>query len=119
MKNQNLFIRFLYSLQGIKHAWGTEKSFRSQAIITLLLIPTIAYLKATPEWWAIFILIIGATLAAELFNTALEYICDLLHPDYHPQIGKAKDCAAAAVLVLSIASLFIFLAFLLGKFGLI
>lgn len=117
MKNQNILKRFLFSLQGFKSAWGTEKSFRAQVVITFLIIPTIAFLKATPQWWAIFILIIGANLAAELFNTALEYVCDLLHPDYHPQIGRAKDCAAAAVLILSLASIFIFIAFLIEKLG--
>ncbi|MGZ3787549.1 MAG: diacylglycerol kinase [Bacteriovorax sp.] len=117
MKNQNLYRRFLFSLQGLKSAWGTEKSFRAQVVITCLMIPTIAYLKASLFWWAIFIMIIAATLAAELFNTALEYICDLLHPHYHPQIGRAKDCAAAAVLVLSLASIFLFFVFLWEKFN--
>lgn len=117
MKNQNLFFRILYSLRGLKSAWGTEKSFRTQVVIACLIIPTIAFLKATPIWWAIFILIIGATLAAELFNTALEYLCDLVNPDFHPEIGRAKDCAAAAVLVLSVASILIFIFFLSEKLG--
>ena len=67
--------------------------------MAVIIIPTITYLKASPAWWGIFLLIIGATLAAELFNTSLEYLCDRLHPDYDPQIGKVKDCAAAAVLI--------------------
>jgi diacylglycerol kinase (ATP) len=63
--------------------------------------------------------IIGATLAAELFNTALEYLCDLLHPNFHPQIAMAKDCAAAAVLVLSLTSLLVFVAFVYERAELI
>lgn len=115
MKNQNLYQRFLYSVQGLKSAWGTEKSFRSQVIMAIIIIPTITYMKASPEWWGIFLLIIGATLSAELFNTAIEYLCDHVHPDHHPQIGKVKDCAAAAVLLLSLTSVLIFLAFLIEK----
>lgn len=117
MKNQNLYRRFIYSLQGLKSAWITEVSFRSQLIMTFLVICTVIYLKATALWWAIFILIIGATLAAELFNTALEYLADLVHPEFHPQIGKVKDCAAASVLVLSVASILIFIAYLFDKFS--
>lgn len=117
MKNQNLYRRFLYSLNGIKSAWNSEASFRSQLVMTVMVICTVAYLKATPTWWAIFILIIGATLAAELFNTSLEYLSDLIHPEFHPLIGKVKDCAAASVLVLSLASIFIFIAYLLDKFS--
>ena len=38
-------------------------------------------------------------LVAELVNTAIENVCDALHPSRHPLIGAAKDCASAAVLV--------------------
>ena len=37
-------------------------------------------------------------LAAEAINTAIEFIVDLVSPDYHPLAGQAKDVAAAAVL---------------------
>ena len=49
----------------------------------------------------------GAVLAAELLNTALEHLADRLHPEQHPVIRTAKDCAAAAVLLASISALLI------------
>jgi undecaprenol kinase len=116
MKNQNLYRRIIFALQGLKSAWLSEKSFRAQILMTLIVLVSLLFLKATPIWWAIIILVIGATLASELINTALEFMIDLLHPDYHPQIGKAKDCAAAAVLVLSVSSILIYLCFLYTKF---
>lgn len=117
MKNQNFFRRLVFALYGLKSAWQSEKSFRSQIIITSLTIISLVVLKATAQWWAIFILVIGATLAAELINTSLEFMIDLLHPDYHQQIGKAKDCAAAAVLVLSCSAILIYMAFIIEKFS--
>jgi diacylglycerol kinase (ATP) len=54
-----------------------------------------------------------AVLAAELFNTALEQLADRLHPEQHPQIRIAKDCAAAAVLVVSIGAIVVAAALLL------
>ena len=117
MKNQNIIKRFVFALQGLKSAWLSERSFRAQVMITSLVIASLLFLKATLLWWAIIILVIGATLAAELLNTALEYMLDLLHPNFHSQIGRAKDCAAAAVLVLSCASILIFIAFLCDKFS--
>lgn len=54
--------------------------------------------------WAAVLLCFGAVMAAELFNTALENLCDAVHPDRHPKIGAAKDAAAGAVLVLAVAS---------------
>jgi diacylglycerol kinase len=40
-------------------------------------------------------------------NTALEHLTDRLHPEQHPAIRAAKDCAAAAVLLASISALLI------------
>ena len=56
---------------------------------------------------------------AECFNTALEQAVDLASPDIHPLARRAKDAAAAAVLVAAIFSLIvgliIFLPSLLNK----
>ncbi len=117
MKNQNFNKRLAFALKGVKWAWSSERSFRSQVAITVLVICSLLYFKATLTWWAIFILVIGATLAAELLNTALEHLIDLLHPNYHPSIGKAKDCAAAGVLVLSTSAILIYIFFLVDKFS--
>lgn len=116
MKNQKFYRRLLFSLQGFKSAWMSENSFRTQVIITFIVLIALVFLKPSAIWSAIFALIIGATLAAELLNTAIEYMIDVLHPEIHPQIGKAKDCAAAAVLVLSLSSILIFILFLYQKF---
>lgn len=117
MKNQNFYKRFIFALQGLKSAWLSERSFRTQVAIALVVIPTIFFLGASPMWWAIMILVIGANLAAELMNTALEYMLDLLHPNFNSQIGRAKDCAAAAVLALSCSAIIIFFIFLYEKFS--
>lgn len=49
------------------------------------------------EWIAV-LLCMAIVWSAEAFNTALEYLTDLVSPEYHPLAGKAKDMAAAAVL---------------------
>jgi diacylglycerol kinase (ATP) len=61
--------------------------------------------RPEPEWWAIVIIACAAVISAELFNTAIEHLADHLHPDVHPSIRIVKDCAAAAVLITSLASL--------------
>lgn len=116
MKNQNFLRRLNHSFHGLKSAWDSERSFRTQVVITVLVLIALFILKPSIVWASIFCLVIGSTLAAELFNTALEAVIDVLHPEIHPQIGKAKDCAAAAVLVLSISSAIIFFIFLYQKF---
>ena len=47
---------------------------------------------------------------AELFNSALEDICDLVSPDYHPLVTQAKDKGSAAVLLAIVANVLILLA---------
>ena len=41
-------------------------------------------------------------LDREAINTAIERMADVAHPDEHPEVGKLKDLAAAAVLLASI-----------------
>jgi diacylglycerol kinase (ATP) len=45
------------------------------------------------------VLCFAVVIAAELFNTALEVLIDYAWPEHHPMIGRAKDVAAAAVLM--------------------
>ena len=44
---------------------------------------------------------------AEAVNTALETLCDTLHPDRAEGIGRTKDLAAGAVLVAALAAVLI------------
>ena len=45
------------------------------------------------------VLCFAVVIAAELFNTTLEVLIDYAWPEHHPMIGRAKDVAAAAVMV--------------------
>ncbi len=52
--------------------------------------------------WAIILLCCGVVIAAELLNTAVETIVDLVSPEYHPLAGRAKDISAGAVWALCV-----------------
>ena len=116
MKNKPFFQRLRFALNGIKSAWNTESSFRTQIFLGVGMLIFMSFLRPAPVWWALIILTMAGVLAGELINTALEHIVDRLHPKQHPLIAKAKDCAAGAVLVLSLASLGIFILLLWGYF---
>lgn len=62
------------------------------------------YLDFAMWKWIVFILCTGMVLAAEALNTAIEYVVDLVSPEYNELAGKAKDVAAASVLFASLAS---------------
>jgi len=104
MKNRPFAERFGFAVAGIAHALRSERSFRTQAAVAAAVIAGMLWLRPAPHWWAIVGVTIAAVLAAELFNTALEHLVDHLHPEQHPSIRIVKDCAAAAVLLVSIGA---------------
>ncbi|MEL6668204.1 MAG: diacylglycerol kinase family protein, partial [Bacteroidota bacterium] len=71
-----------------------------------LMILFLGILLSFERWeWVAVLICIGLVWTAEALNTALEYLTDLVSPEYHPLAGKAKDMAAAAVLCAALASL--------------
>lgn len=119
MKNKRWLDRFGFAWAGIIGAWRNERSFRTQTAFAFALPVVLFLLHVTAVWWAICLTLAFLVLAAELFNTALEAISDVLRPDNHPVIKIAKDSAAGAVLLLSICSLIVGLIAVLVKGGLI
>lgn len=53
---------------------------------------------------ALLIILTALIMAAEIINTCIEELCNLISDRYEPLIRVAKDTAAGAVLVLSIAA---------------
>ena len=80
-----------------------------------------AYFGLSRLEWAVVALCVVVVFGLEAVNTALEYLTDLVSPQRHPLAGKAKDVAAAAVLIAAIgaitAGLLIFLPKILERFG--
>jgi len=105
MKNSPLHERFGFAWAGIVSAWRREPSFRLQLAAFAALVLALIALRPAAIWWALCLAMALLVLAAELFNTALESLIDHLHPEMHPAIKTAKDCAAAAVLLVSLAAL--------------
>lgn len=50
--------------------------------------------------WIITLMVTGIALMAELFNTAIEKLADRITKDQDPLIGRAKDIASGAVLII-------------------
>jgi len=57
--------------------------------------------------WSLLILVIGLVFLSELINSSLEAISDVVKPEWNEKILRAKDYAAAAVLVTAVISVFI------------
>lgn len=96
---------FGYAWEGLKHAFLTQNNFRLHSLSAVLaLFMGFLFRISEPEWLAVLICI-ALVSAAELFNTALEKLCDMVHTGHHPVIKAVKDLSAAAVLISALASL--------------
>lgn len=96
---------FRFAFKGLADVFRTQANMRIHAAAAAAAVGLGLFFKITSVEWCMVALVIGIVLVAEVFNTALEYLTDLTSPDIHPLAGKAKDAAAAAVLIAAAASL--------------
>lgn len=93
---------FGYSIDGLVYAYKYEQSMLIHMIATIgVIIANIAF-KIEPFEWLVTLLAIGMVLAAELINTAIEAVVDLVTLEIHPLAKIAKDCGSAATFVLAL-----------------
>lgn len=96
-----------HALEGCWRLLRTERNARVHAVFTLAVIAICAWLRLPPRDWAVIVLTIALVWAAEAFNTALEALTDLVHPEQHELAKIAKDVSAAGVLITAGASVIV------------
>lgn len=89
----------IHGIRGLRLAWGEEASFRIEMFWGTLAVALSWFFGISAVEWLLVAAMIGFIFAAEIFNTALEEICDMVTLEHDPHIGKIKDLSAAAVLV--------------------
>lgn len=104
MKNRPFRQRLGFAVEGLREAWRLERSLRTQSLMAALAIVVTIVLRPGLLWAGLVALSITVVLALELINASIEYMIDHLHPEIAPQIKRAKDVAAAAVLIASLGS---------------
>ena len=121
MPGQSRWQSFRCALRGLAHVARTEVNAAIELVAVALVITAGVLLQLPARDWAVVALAIGGVLAAEMFNTAIESIVDLLSPEHHRLAGIAKDCGAGGVLIAVIAAaaagLSIFVPALCTRFG--
>lgn len=100
-RRHGLSAAFGYAFAGLAAAWKTQRNVRIQIVLAAIVVAAGFLVRLAPLAWAAIALATTFVLAAELINTALEAVVDLASPEYHPLAKRAKDVAAAAVLVAS------------------
>lgn len=112
---------FLFAFQGFRIAIKTERNIKVMLAGGLFAIVAGIAIGIDMLSWAIVILCCGLVIAAELVNTAIETVVDLVSPEYHPLAGRAKDISAGAVwllcLAVAIVGIIVYARALLMRFG--
>jgi diacylglycerol kinase len=112
---------FGYAFAGLAYCFRTQRNFRIHIAIGLIV--TLAGIALGLSWveWAVVSILIVVVLAAEMVNTMVEALVDLVTEQYHPLAKVAKDVAAGIVLLSATGStvvgLLIFLPKIVGLFG--
>ena len=95
---------FQFAFKGLKDLVISQPNARIHLIAIVIVTTVGLYIGLARSEWLLIILLFGLVLGTEALNTSLEYLTDLVSPDYHPLAGKAKDAAAAAVLLISLTA---------------
>jgi diacylglycerol kinase len=95
---------FLFAFRGICKAFATERNMRIHAVIALLVIVCGFIFNISRMEWMLCLLCFGLVFGAEMINSAVERVVDLVSPEKHELAKNAKDMSAGAVLVCAIFS---------------
>jgi diacylglycerol kinase len=90
---------FGYAFNGIRLLFSSQANARIHLAVALAVVIAGFLCRISPAEWLTIILCISAVVGMEAMNTAVEWLTDLVSPEYHPLAGKVKDVAAAAVLL--------------------
>lgn len=96
---------FTYAFQGWKVLIQHEHNARIHLAAAILAIITGFLFKISSWEWIIIVIAICLVFAAEAFNSAIEYLCNFVSPQYHELIKKIKDLSALAVLFIAAGAL--------------
>jgi diacylglycerol kinase len=107
LKSPNLIASFRNAFSGLWYALRTQRNARIHLIFTLVVPAVGLWLGLSLEQWCLIILSIGMVWMAELSNTVLENVVDLLSPEYNVLARTAKDVKAGVVVVASLAAVLI------------
>ena len=112
---------FGYAFAGLAYCFRSQRNFRIHLAIALVASLVGIFLGLAWVEWAVLAAMVTLVLCAEMVNTMIEALVDLVTAEYHPLAKVAKDVAAGIVLVTAIGAvavgLAIFLPKLLGAVG--
>ncbi len=94
-------------MDGIRQVLKTQQNARIHALVTLVVFFVGLLLGLSRLEWALLVLVVGFVWAAEILNTAVEDLVDLVSSENTPAAKRIKDISAGAVLVSAVVSILV------------
>lgn len=104
---KKFLLGFVFAFQGLSVLIKSERNFRFHLFAFLCVSIAGFYFQIEKTEWLAILIISSIILTAEAINSAIEKLCNHLHPEIHPSIKSVKDIAAAAVLLSAISAIVI------------
>ena len=95
------------AINGIFLMLKSERNFQIEIFGLLVNLFLLVYLKVNAFDAALILGISFAVLSAEILNTCVEKICDIIQPEFDKRIGFIKDVSAGAVILTAILSMMV------------
>lgn len=108
-KKRNIVHATINAIDGFKELI-LQKAARRELVLAAIAIGFFCY---RPNVYTVLVAVLSLVLlAVEALNTAIEKICDLITLEEHSEIKKIKDLGAAAVMIIVLAIVLIFIRYL-------
>lgn len=114
-KLKKIINSFKYAICGIKTSLKSERNMKIHVTTMILVIIMGIILKISKFEWLICIILFSIVIGAELFNTSIEIVVDMITKEKNEMAKKAKDISAGGVLVIAIGSAIIGLIIFIPK----
>ena len=95
---------FRFAFRGVGVLFREEHNAWVHLFATILVIAAGFIFQISQIEWALVAFAIGLVFAAEILNSALERLCDIVQPEQDKRIGDIKDLCAAGVLLCALAA---------------
>lgn len=95
---------FRYAISGLVESMKREAHMKIHVAAAMLTLAAGYLFSITAVEWMLVSICMALVMMAELFNTAIEKICDLVEPNQHPAVKYIKDISSAAVLLVCLAA---------------
>ncbi|MDB5191827.1 MAG: diacylglycerol kinase [Segetibacter sp.] len=103
----NFIKSFGFAFTGLFTFFRYERNGKIQLLAAVIATIAGGLFKISLHEWMWMCACIVTVLSFEMMNTAIEKICNMVQPEYHPAVKAIKDIAAAAVLLAAMASVVI------------